>query len=65
VIDLRKNLDEAEAELRCALVAERAELKGAGMRRLRAEIDVDRARTALRMSTLSMRSSFGPGDGVS
>jgi len=63
--DLRTRLDAAEAELHAAIKAERADLKGAGIRRLQAEIAVDRARTALRMSTLTMRQSFGPGDGVS
>lgn len=63
--DLRKNLEDAEAELRLALMAERADIKGAGMRRLRAGINVDNARAALRASTLSMRRAFGPGDGVS
>ena len=63
-LDLRAKLDAAEAELRAALMAERAGLKGAGMRRLRAEIEVDKARSTLRMSTLSMRQAFGPGEEV-
>lgn len=62
--DLRTRLDAAEAELHAAIKAERAGLKGAGMRRFRAEIDVDRARLALRMSTLKMRDCFGPGEEV-
>lgn len=64
-IDLRGALERAEAELRSALLAERAGIKGAGIRRLRAEVDVEHARAALRTSTLSMRRDFGPGDGVS
>lgn len=59
--DLRVALEHAEAELRLALMAERADIKGAGMRRLRAEILVDNARRAMLVSDAKVRREFGPG----
>ena len=60
-IDLRAKLDAAEAELRAALMAERAGIKNAGIRRLRAEIAVDHARAACSVANQRVRDAFGPG----
>lgn len=59
-LDLRNRLDAAEAELREAIKAERVGMKGAGMRRLRAEIVVSGARSACNVAALRVRDSFGP-----
>lgn len=58
--DLRKDLEAAESELRLALAAERAQISGAGIRRLRAEVAVDHARTACAVARGMVARDFGP-----
>jgi len=60
--DLRTALELAESELRLALMAERAGISGAGMRRMRAEINVSHARDACAVANRRTRVAFGPDD---
>jgi len=57
-------LEEAEIELRNAIMAERAGIKGAGQRRQRAEIEVARWRQRALVADAAMRRAFGPGEGT-
>lgn len=55
-------LVEAEEELRRAVLAERAGIKGSGMRRQRAEIEVERWRARCLVADAKVRRDFGPGE---
>lgn len=55
-------LAEAEEELRRAKLAEQAGIKGAAMRRMRAEIAVDRWRTRCLVDDARVAKHFGPGE---
>ena len=55
-------LAEAEEELRRAILAENAGISGAGQRRQRAEIDVDRWRKRCLVTDARVRGAFGPGE---
>ena len=57
-------LEEAEIELRNAIMAERAGIKNATQRRQRAEIDVERWRKRALVSEAHVRRDFGPGEGA-
>ena len=61
-IDSSALLEAAEDELRRAILAERAEIKGAGIRRQRAEIEVDRWRRRVAVERGTVEMAFGPGD---
>ena len=54
-------LEEAEIELRNAIMAERAGIKNAGQRRQRAEIEVERWRKRALVADAAVRRDFGPG----
>lgn len=55
-------LEEAEIELRNAIMAERAGIKNATQRRQRAEIEVERWRKRALVADAAVRRDFGPGD---
>ena len=55
-------LEEAEIELRNAIMAERAGIKNAGQRRQRAELEVERWRKRALVADANMRAAFGPGE---
>jgi hypothetical protein len=55
-------LAEAEEELRRAVLAERAGIKGAGTRRQRAEIEVEKWRSRCLVTDARVRRDFGPGE---
>ena len=55
-------LAEAEEELRRAILAERAGIKGAGMRRQRAEIEVEKWRRRCLVADANVSRHFGPGE---
>ena len=57
-------LEEAEIELRNAIMAERAGIKNAGQRRQRAELNVERWRQRALVADATMRRHFGPGEGT-
>jgi hypothetical protein len=52
----------AEEELRRAILAERAGIKGAGMRRQRAEIEVEKWRRRCLVADANVSRHFGPGE---
>ncbi len=54
-------LEEAEIELRNAIMAERAGIKNATQRRQRAELNVERWRQRALVADATMRRHFGPG----
>lgn len=55
-------LAQAEEELRRAILAERAGIKGAGMRRQRAEVEVDKWRRRVAVAAGAVEQNFGPGE---
>lgn len=57
-------LEEAEIELRNAIMAERAGIKNATQRRQRAELNVERWRQRALVADATMRRHFGPGEGT-
>lgn len=57
-------LEEAEIELRNAIMAERAGIKNATQRRQRAELNVERWRKRALVADAAVRANFGPGEGV-
>ena len=57
-------LEEAEIELRNAIMAERAGIKNATQRRQRAELEVERWRRRALVAEAAVRRDFGPGEGV-
>lgn len=59
---IRYCLAEAEEELRRAILAERAGIKGAGQRRQRAELNVERWRQRCLVADATVSRHFGPGD---
>lgn len=55
-------LAEAEEEMRRAVLAEKAGIKGASVRRQKAEISVDRWRARCRATNGKVSEDFGPGE---
>lgn len=55
-------LEEAEIELRAAIMAERAGIRGAEQRRQRAEIEVEKWRKRALVADAAVRGAFGPGE---
>lgn len=55
-------LEEAEIELRNAIMAEKAGVKNATQRRQRAEIEVEKWRKRALVADASVRGAFGPGE---